>query len=253
MESFREIAEGLRLTLLLFRASGYGDQALLQKAKTLNARLAPVYERLGFGTGPVQTAGAPPRLWWPHWHEQVVDTIAAIDGGHPTLWEQEGEVSDDGYDVAQVCLNGHPTNASSTRMPQFNTRFCKDCGSETITACAKCEENIRGSYWGAGPTYSSFEYEPPRFCHNCGHPYPWTAKALDAVRDLARQAENLSDAERQALADSLDDLVRDTPATPAAAQRVKLLLAKTAKGTGQAIRDVLVSVVTEAAKKSIGL
>lgn len=252
MENFREVAEELRQTLVELKARGnYYDAGLLQKARTLHARLAPVYERLGFGTGPIQVSGVPPRLWWSPWYEQVVNAIAAIDGGHPQLRQPEGDVSDDGYDVAQICMNGHAANPSSTRLPQYNTQFCQHCGVKTITSCPNCGEGIRGRYWGSGVLIE--EYEPPRFCHNCGSAYPWTDKALDAVRDLARQAENLTDAERQALADSLDDLVRDTPGTPAAGQRVKLLLSKTAKGTGQAIRDVLVGVVTEAAKKSIGL
>jgi hypothetical protein len=74
---------------------------------------------------------------------------------------------------------------------------------------------------------------------------------LEAGRQLALEAEDLDDDERRQLADSLDDLVRDTPSTPGAAGRFKRLAAKAGKGTANALRDVMVDITSEAAKKVI--
>jgi hypothetical protein len=70
---------------------------------------------------------------------------------------------------------------------------------------------------------------------------------------MAEEATELSEADRRELAASIDDLVRDTPRTGLAAQRFKRLASKLAKGTWEPMRAVIVSVATEAAKKSLGL
>jgi hypothetical protein len=97
------------------------------------------------------------------------------------------------------------------------------------------------------------EDEPPRFCHKCGSPYPWTEAGIEAARELAREAENLNKDERGLLEQSLDDVIRDSPRTGLAAERIKRLLTKASKGTAQAIRDILVDIASETAKRSLGL
>ena len=86
----------------------------------------------------------------------------------------------DGYDVAQVCLNGHEANASSTGLPEFNKAFCSKCGEKTIAACPGCTAPIRGYYWGS----MSAGYTVPQHCHQCGTPYPWTARRKEAALEL---------------------------------------------------------------------
>ncbi len=61
----------------------------------------------------------------------------------------------------------------------------------------------------------------------------------------------LSSADRELLKKSLDDLIRDTPQTIVAVQRVKILLSKGAKPTLEAFRSILVNIVTESVKKSL--
>ena len=96
-------------------------------------------------------------------------------------------------------------------------------------------------------------YVPPAFSPDCGKPFPWTERRLEAARELAHEAEHLSGEEKQQLADSLDDLTRDTPRTQVAASRFKRLAAKAGVETGNALRAVLVDVMSEAAKKALGL
>ena len=51
-------------------------------------------------------------------------------------------------------------------------------------------------------------YEPPAFCGDCGKPFLWTKRRLEAARELALEAEHLSDEQRKQLAETLDDLLR---------------------------------------------
>lgn len=76
----------------------------------------------------------------------------------------------DGYDVMQVCLNGHKITDSYSK-PKFRQSACDECGADTIHKCPNCEVNIKGRYRGGfaggpGP-------DVPDHCHECGEPYPW--------------------------------------------------------------------------------
>jgi hypothetical protein len=91
----------------------------------------------------------------------------------------------------------------------------------------------------------------PPFCVDCGVPFPWTKARLDAARELAMELDALTSEERNSLAKSLDDLVRDTPRTAVAAIRFKKIAAKAGTTAAGGFKDILVSVITEAAKKII--
>jgi len=98
-----------------------------------------------------------------------------------------------GFDVALICLNGHIVNCSSHDYPQFNKKFCDACGAQTIEECTNCHTAIQGSY----RDNISFNYKAPRFCFNCGHPFPWTGAKIQAAHDLAMELESLSNEDRQ--------------------------------------------------------
>ncbi len=91
----------------------------------------------------------------------------------------------------------------------------------------------------------------PIFCPDCGKPYPWTEAKLKAAQELADGLDNLSKEERDILKKSLDDIVRDTPQTVVAATRFKKIVAKAGKVAADGFRDILVDVLSEAAKKVI--
>lgn len=159
-------------------------------------------------------------------------------------------MSEEGYDVAQICVNGHEINSSSVRYPQYNKNFCDKCGAETITKCRQCGENIKGYYHGSG-FISLASYQIPSFCDNCGEPYPWTKRRIAAAQDLAREVESLSKEDRSILEQSIDDIVKDSPNSPAAAMRFKKVMVKAGKTAADMFKDILVSVASEAAKKVI--
>jgi hypothetical protein len=150
-----------------------------------------------------------------------------------------------GYDVAQLCRSGHIITKVAIQSPERCVPFCTICGSPTMTTCGQCGDPIRGLYWGPG---SLGQYRRPSYCHRCGRPYHWTEAALSAARDLALELDGLTPEERNTLAQSLDDLVRDTPRTPTAATRFKKLAAKAGVEGATALKDILVNVVSEAAK-----
>ena len=137
-------------------------------------------------------------------------------------------------DIAQICLNGHVLSGSVTRYPQFRKNFCKDCGAAAMEACQGCDwpiEGISEHAWMAdrGP------YCPPRYCENCGKPFPWTETALKAAKDYTDEIGPLSTTEKDELKATFDDLSRDTPRTPLAASKFKRLLRAGAKITAIAL------------------
>ena len=90
---------------------------------------------------------------------------------------------------------------------------------------------------------------PPAYCYKCGKPFPWTDSAVKAAHDLADELEGLSEEERQTLKRTLPDLLRDSPQTAVAETRFKRLMRKVGKDGYEAMKSVLVSVVTEAVRK----
>src|SRR5450759_2909448 len=134
--------------------------------------------------------------------------------------------------------------------PQHREDFGGKCGAPTIMACEHCGAAIRGYYHKAG-SLGSVDIDRPAFCLKCGEPYPWTDAALEAARAMADELDRLKPDEREALKGSLDDLVRDTARTPVAVLRFKRLAAKAGSEGAAALRDVLIGVVTEAARRGI--
>lgn len=151
------------------------------------------------------------------------------------------------YDIAQICVNGHVITEFAAK-PDYRQDFCAKCGARTIDACEACHKSIRGYLKGSG--YMA-EFDRPAFCQYCGRPYPWTTIGLDAARELADVLDGLKPEERDALKQTLDDLVSDTARTPIAVLRFKQVAAKTGREGGAALRDVLIGIVTEAARRGI--
>ena len=52
----------------------------------------------------------------------------------------------EGYDTAQVCVNGNVTTATALTAPDRRKDFCPTCGERTMMQCPSCEEPIQGYY-----------------------------------------------------------------------------------------------------------
>jgi hypothetical protein len=154
--------------------------------------------------------------------------------------------------IAQICLNGHLVLGSIQEFPQFRKPFCEDCGSPTIEQCQTCSWPIAGigpNAWmgGGGP------YRPPRYCGECGKPFPWTETALNAAKEFTDELDQLTAEEKATLKTTVDDLTTDTARTPLAASRFKRFMAKVGPHAGAVLQKIVETIATEAAKKSIGL
>lgn len=159
-----------------------------------------------------------------------------------------------GYKTSIICTNGHLITGSSNG-DNSNNKFCTKCGAPTITSCPKCSTPIRGKYNMDGVLdLTPYKYVP-KYCHNCGNPYPWTKNALDSAKLLINEDEQLSDTEKENFSNSLPDLIVDTPTpkTNVAVVRFKKYISKVASATADGIKDIIVDIASETIKKSLGL
>lgn len=152
------------------------------------------------------------------------------------------------HDTAQVCLNGHIATRSFHDSPPFREDFCTICGEATTIKCPNCSAEIRGRYRGV---FSTHEPPPPAYCHACGKPHLWTCRRIDAAKELADEIEGITEGEKLLLKASIDELVKDTPKTQLASIRFKKYAAKGGQAIVSAMRDILVDVVSETARKLI--
>ncbi len=157
-------------------------------------------------------------------------------------------MTEEQYNTALICLNGHMINEMADSYPDFDADFCDKCRASTIRACPNCKTKIRGQY---ADSMSPRPLPVPSFCHGCGKPYPWTDARLEAAHDLAGELENISESEKEILKTSLDDMVRDSPRTTLAITRFKKIMVKAGKGGADALRNLLVDILSEAVRKQI--
>lgn len=119
--------------------------------------------------------------------------------------------------------------------------YCTECGAESIPACESCEAIL------GNPN------NRPSYCGSCGKPFPWTQTALVAAKEYTDELDTLTDADKAILKESFADLTVDTARTPLAASRFKRMMEKVGPAAGDVLSKIVVSVVTEAAKKGMGL
>jgi hypothetical protein len=163
----------------------------------------------------------------------------------------EGSITQESwYDTAQICINGHNINDSVQEKPQFNKKFCDNCGSQTITECQNCKTGIQGRYHEKGALDSQIIIVPA-FCQHCGHSFPWTASKIEAAKELALEEESISSSEKEIIVKSIDDLIAETPRTKLAANRFKKIFTKMGTSAAGILKEILVDVASETAKKII--
>jgi hypothetical protein len=155
------------------------------------------------------------------------------------------------YDTALICMSGHVVNWNSRFDPDWNTPFCRKCGSPTITKCQECQTDIRGQYRGANAARVAGIITPPAFCHNCGSAYPWTQSAITAATELAHGLEGFTQIEKEDLSKAIDDLVRQTPNAPLAAERFRKFMEKAGRETALAFRGILYGVIARILSRQI--
>jgi hypothetical protein len=152
----------------------------------------------------------------------------------------------EGYDVAQICLNGHIVNDSYTQLPQHNSPYCGKCGEPTINQCPSCHKDIRGAIW----TEIGSSFDRASYCLNCGKPYPWTDRASKAAKELA-QEQGLEPTDKEMLVESINDIMSDSPRTALGVTRFKKIMRKIGRDGEELFKQILAGVISAGANKMI--
>jgi hypothetical protein len=161
-------------------------------------------------------------------------------------------VSPDSFYTGLVCENGHPRTDWLEDQTARAAPYCTTCGAPVLRACPSCDAPIRGDYRPPpGYGHMSRRYEPPAYCHNCGKPYPWTERTLEAARELIDSSDELEPDDKEALKESLVALMRDTPGTPVAASMAKRILSKAGAEFMTTFRAVVTAVLTETVRREL--
>lgn len=155
------------------------------------------------------------------------------------------------YGVAQVCPNGHVPTSTANENPAQREKFCRRCGEPTITNCPACDQFIRGRYKYPGVVVLGDIYEPPAFCHNCGSQFPWTERKIASAVELVEVGAELSSEELQQFRSDLAELTKDGPKVQVASFRFKKAMGKVGTSIASGVKDIVVDVLSEAAKKAI--
>jgi hypothetical protein len=153
-----------------------------------------------------------------------------------------------GYMTAELCLNGHVITGDTDNEPEKTSKFCRECGAETIRSCPKCGASLRGDHVYMGAiTWMT----PSNYCYSCGTAFPWTTAKIAAAKEHAAEIEGLDEAEREQLREAIDDLAAGGARTDLAASRFKRLMKKAGEAVGSGLYKVVVDVASDAAKKLI--
>lgn len=155
------------------------------------------------------------------------------------------------YRTAEVCPNGHVTTDSADAYPEHREKFCSKCGEATMTQCQNCATSIRGDYHVEGVFGFGGEYAPPAYCHNCGRAFPWTERKVNAATDLVEISGKLSSEELAQFRADLSEMTKESPRLLVASTRFKQTMAKVGSAVAGGVRDIVVDVLSEAAKKAI--
>lgn len=108
--------------------------------------------------------------------------------------------------TAAICEDAHCLSAG-LRPGVLPDKFCSRCGKRVFTHCQACRVAIRGVDSGQ----RGIGYQVPKFCPQCGAPYPWTIQAAERAKEaIGRHAieHNVSAADVNALRTLADDLVQ---------------------------------------------
>ena len=154
---------------------------------------------------------------------------------------------------AAVCKRGHVITGDMTTVHVAD--HCTDCGARVLTECPECRAYIRGLYHL--PSAADRHFEAPKFCENCGAPFPWVGRQerIYELQNILDDDEDLDEATKLWVREMLDR-VRDADPTDEKEQR--RLWQELIDHAGDFFRHpttrrIVDTVVTEGVKRAIGL
>jgi hypothetical protein len=156
--------------------------------------------------------------------------------------------------AARICMNGHlrdfkravtiPGRPGLDRpIERGEQGFCKRCGDPLIIECPDCRELIDGD---------DIDYDGnplPAFCADCGKPYPWTRRKIEVARERIELEQGLTQQQKDELKTDIEDIAHNRPRAGNAVIRAKAILSKAGGTAGPAIREIIVSVASDAMKR----
>jgi len=163
------------------------------------------------------------------------NTVVYCRNGHRVGWIHER------YFTTMVPGRLRDSMAQSEFEDIARLSYCTECGAESIFTCESCEALL------GNPR------NRPSYCGLCGKPFPWTAIAIEAAKEYTDELGELTPEDKNLLKQAFNDLTIDTPRTPLAASRFKHMLVKMGPAAGDVLTKIVVNVVTEAARKGMGL
>lgn len=157
---------------------------------------------------------------------------------------------EESYKIGQACLNGHKITGDYG--DKATSKYCPKCGEAEVHVCSECEAAIRGDFVHKGYVSYSKPFKVEAFCYECGSPYPWTFRQIEAAKELADEIVEIDRADLDKAKAALIALTSDTPQTAVAVVRVKKMMEKAGPVIGGGIKDILVGIATEGAKRALG-
>ncbi len=161
-----------------------------------------------------------------------------------------GSKLEEGYDVAEICMNGHVITDCAKSYPQFRKPYCPECGLKTIIKCPHCASAIPGHYHIRDVISIGDNYAAPAYCQSCGTAFPWMLSGISAAKEFI-YALGLDDNEASSLVQGVDDLVANGPRTPLAIEHFKKLLTRISKTSYNIFEGVLGRVISESINQQI--
>lgn len=162
-----------------------------------------------------------------------------------------------------ICKKGHLQESILKLNEKCLNKFCQDCGSEIIDACPNCNSIIQGGILKVkkeidlyntdffNQRYYEKEYRIPtsyipKYCHNCGKPYPWTEEFLNIYKEtLSLALENEAELQNK-IYNATEELVKNNfDLKSPVANFFKLLLNKAGNLAKDVVVDTLSSVASE--------
>lgn len=155
------------------------------------------------------------------------------------------------YRTAQICLNGHCITESLETSQNLAAPRCDKCGVETISECPSCSSKIRGYYHVDSFVSFGGNYDPPKYCYQCGKPFPWTEQGVESAKQIIELDEQLSQSEKEDFKSALPDLISETPKTSVATLKAKKYTKKFGTSTAMAFRKFVIDWTCEFVKESL--
>ena len=107
---------------------------------------------------------------------------------------------------------------------------------------------LNGKYDVPG-VMSISSYTPPKYCHHCGHPFPWTESTLNSISELLDMQDQLTEDEKQHFMSYLPIIFTETPQSEVTALKLRLLFNKLPSEIGSLAKNVITDVISESIKK----